>query len=134
MKVTGAQSRGSLQNFLHNIYSTILNADSGVFYTGTFFVVTWELRGFGIISMHLRQAGLISPGCTVRELKSMKLTELCPSEEQNIVSKIFRKVAECGSLSGISGISHTLLKRTFRESDIISRIGEDEFSVLLISV
>ena len=42
---------------------------------------------------------------TVRELKSMTMTELCPQEEQGIVSKIFEKVAESGSLSGITGIS-----------------------------
>jgi PAS domain S-box-containing protein/diguanylate cyclase (GGDEF)-like protein len=42
---------------------------------------------------------------SVRELKTMTVTELCPLEEQYIVSKIFAKVAESGSLSGISGIS-----------------------------
>ena len=34
----------------------------------------------------------------------MTVTELCPPEEQDIVSKIFGKVAVSGSLSGISGI------------------------------
>ena len=43
-------------------------------------------------------------GYTVRELKTMTVTELCPPEEQDIVSKIFGKVAVSGSLSGISGI------------------------------
>ncbi len=44
-------------------------------------------------------------GYTVRELKTMTLTELYRSEEQDVVSKIFGKVAESGSLSGISGIN-----------------------------
>jgi PAS domain S-box-containing protein/diguanylate cyclase (GGDEF)-like protein len=44
-------------------------------------------------------------GYSVGELKTMRLTELYPPEEQDIVSKIFGKVAERGTLSGISGIS-----------------------------
>ena len=44
-------------------------------------------------------------GYTVRELKTMRVTELYPPEEQDVVSKIFGKVAERGTLSGISGIS-----------------------------
>jgi len=44
-------------------------------------------------------------GYTVTELKTMTVTELYPSEEQNVISKIFGKVAESGSLSGISGVS-----------------------------
>lgn len=44
-------------------------------------------------------------GYPPRELKAMNLTELYPPEEQDIVSKIFGKVAESGPLSGISGIS-----------------------------
>lgn len=43
-------------------------------------------------------------GYTVKELKTMSLTELYPPEEQDVVSKIFGKVAASGSLSGISGI------------------------------
>lgn len=43
-------------------------------------------------------------GYSVRELKTMTVTELYPSEEQVVISKIFGKVAERGSLSGISGV------------------------------
>lgn len=45
-------------------------------------------------------------GYTIRGLRSMKVGELHPPEEQEIVSKIFRKLCKMGSLSGISGIHH----------------------------
>jgi diguanylate cyclase (GGDEF)-like protein/PAS domain S-box-containing protein len=45
-------------------------------------------------------------GYPPRELRTMKVEELYPSEEQDIVSKIFRKISKKTSLSGISGIHH----------------------------
>ena len=44
-------------------------------------------------------------GCTIQELKSLTVGDVHPVEEQDIVSKIFRKIAGKGSLSGISGIN-----------------------------
>jgi diguanylate cyclase (GGDEF)-like protein/PAS domain S-box-containing protein len=44
-------------------------------------------------------------GYTIKQIKSMTVGDLHPDEEQDIVSKIFKKVAERGSLSGISGIN-----------------------------
>ena len=45
-------------------------------------------------------------GYTIKELSSLTISEVHPVEEQDIVSKIFRKIAAGGSLSGISGINH----------------------------
>ncbi len=44
-------------------------------------------------------------GYTIKELKTMTVEDLHPMEEQDIVSKIFKKISERGSLSGISGIN-----------------------------
>ncbi len=44
-------------------------------------------------------------GYTIKELKAMKIEDLHPAKEQAIVSRIFKKIAERGSLSGISGIN-----------------------------
>ncbi len=44
-------------------------------------------------------------GYTTNELKTMKVADIHPVEEQDVVSKIFKKISERGSLSGISGIN-----------------------------
>ncbi|MEN8264797.1 MAG: diguanylate cyclase [Nitrospirota bacterium] len=44
-------------------------------------------------------------GYTIKELKTMTVGELHPQEEQEVVRRIFRKVAESGSLSDISEIN-----------------------------
>lgn len=44
-------------------------------------------------------------GYNVTQLKNMKMAQLHPEEEQDIVSKIFTKTAKLGVLSGISGIN-----------------------------
>lgn len=57
-----------------------------------------------IIDCNPKASGL--SGYSVRELKTMKVEELYPAGEQNIIKKIFTKVSKCTSLSGISGIHH----------------------------
>jgi CheY-like chemotaxis protein len=45
-------------------------------------------------------------GYSMREIKTMKIEELYPLEEQDIVAKIFSKIPKRKSMSGISGINH----------------------------
>ena len=44
-------------------------------------------------------------GYTIKEIKTMTVEDLHPAEEQDVVLKIFKKISERGSLSGISGIN-----------------------------
>lgn len=44
-------------------------------------------------------------GYLMRELKSMSVEELYPAQEQDIISKIFKKISRKASLSDISGIN-----------------------------
>ncbi|UCD35608.1 MAG: PAS domain S-box protein [Nitrospiraceae bacterium] len=44
-------------------------------------------------------------GYPVRELLSMTLADLCPLEEQDIISKILLRIAQTGSLSGVTGVN-----------------------------
>jgi diguanylate cyclase (GGDEF)-like protein/PAS domain S-box-containing protein len=44
-------------------------------------------------------------GYTMRQISTMKVSELYPAKEQEVVSRIFKKITESGSLSGISGIN-----------------------------
>jgi len=57
-----------------------------------------------IIDCNTKASGL--SGYSLRELKTMHIEELYPQEEQNIIRKIFTKVANSASLSDISGIHH----------------------------
>ena len=44
-------------------------------------------------------------GYTIKEIKTMTVEDLHPAEEQDVVSKIFKKLSGRSSLSGISGIN-----------------------------
>jgi diguanylate cyclase (GGDEF)-like protein/PAS domain S-box-containing protein len=56
-----------------------------------------------ILDCNPRASELI--GYTVKELRTMTIEELHPAEEQDVISKIFRKVSKKPELSGISGIN-----------------------------
>jgi diguanylate cyclase (GGDEF)-like protein/PAS domain S-box-containing protein len=56
-----------------------------------------------ILDCNPRASELI--GYTVKELRTMTIEELHPAEEQDVISKIFRKVSKKLELSGISGIN-----------------------------
>jgi diguanylate cyclase (GGDEF)-like protein/PAS domain S-box-containing protein len=47
-------------------------------------------------------------GYTIKQLRAMTITELHPEEEQDVVSRIFKKINESGSLSGISDINQLI--------------------------
>jgi diguanylate cyclase (GGDEF)-like protein/PAS domain S-box-containing protein len=44
-------------------------------------------------------------GYTIKQLRTMTITELHPEEEQYVVSRIFKKINETGPLSGVSDIN-----------------------------
>jgi len=45
-------------------------------------------------------------GYTARQLKAIRIEDLHPAEEQEVVHTIFRKIEKMGSLTGITGINH----------------------------
>ena len=51
-------------------------------------------------------------GYSIKQIKAMTVGELHPENEQDIVSRIFKKVAERGSLTGISGINQLKKDKT----------------------
>jgi diguanylate cyclase (GGDEF)-like protein/PAS domain S-box-containing protein len=74
-------------------------------------------------------------GYSTKQLKAMTIGELHPENEQDIVSRIFKKVAERDSLSGISGINQLKKDRTLIpvEIDAVTyKLGGKKFCLSII--
>ncbi|MEN8264425.1 MAG: PAS domain S-box protein [Nitrospirota bacterium] len=74
-------------------------------------------------------------GYSTKQLKAMTIGELHPENEQDIVSRIFKKVAERDSLSGISGINQLKKDRTLVPVEIDAatfKLGEKKFCLSII--
>ncbi len=74
-------------------------------------------------------------GYTVKELKTMSITDLHPQEEESIVSKIFRKVTEKGSLSNIAGINQMRRNGAVLPVEINAatvRLGEKTYTLSIV--
>ncbi len=75
-----------------------------------------------IIDCNPRASALI--GYRTKELKTMTLADLHPTEEQDVVFQIFNKLAEAGSLSGISNIHQRKKDGTLMPVEINAAILE----------
>ncbi|RJQ57033.1 MAG: PAS domain S-box protein [Nitrospiraceae bacterium] len=76
-----------------------------IFKTAMFAICLIDPKSLKIADCNQKAAEL--SGYTMKTLRGMKVTDLYPEDEQDIVSKIFEKASGLGSLSGVCGVNQS---------------------------